>query len=100
VICTLLLGGPIFKGVSSHDQVLAIIEILGLPPKGMAEKAPNKMEIFNDDLTLKSVDTDGNPVRKMNFRALQQVLKTDDQKLINFLIQCFEYDPADRMTPE
>jgi serine/threonine protein kinase len=100
LICFLILGCPIFKGSSSHDQILSIIEVLGLPPKAMAEKAPNKVQIFNEDLTLKMVDEDGKAIRKMNFKDLATVLNTDDSRLIDFLRGCFEFDPAERLTPE
>lgn len=46
ILVELHTGSPLFDGQDELDQLLRIIQVLGMPPKSMIEQCPHKNELF------------------------------------------------------
>lgn len=60
ILVELHTGSPLFDGQDEIDQLLKIIQVLGMPPKSMIEQSPYKNELFvydpqTDNYKLKKV---------------------------------------------
>lgn len=104
VISELILGYPIFPGENEHEQLLCIIEILGLPPASLIEKSPKKFEFFRNKDPIIVPNSHGK-IRNPGSRSIQDKLRCDDEVVIDFLLSilylgCFHWDPERRWIPE
>ena len=100
ILAELFTGFPIFPGESEPEQMALIMEINGLPPKTMLDKATRKEVFF---------DSEGKPLPGTNSReggrvpatkTLSSVLKCTDVDFIDFLRKCFVWEPEKRIVPE
>jgi len=85
------------KGKDEKDQLSAIMEVLGVPPKELIEKASRKDQLFNEDLTPKQLSS---KVRIPGSKNLKSLLNCKDEKFLSFIKGCLTYDPEERLTPE
>ncbi|OHS97514.1 Dual specificity tyrosine-phosphorylation-regulated kinase 2 [Tritrichomonas foetus] len=90
IIAELAIGKPIFNGESAIDMLNKFVETVGLPPQNVIEACPVKTKFF------KNGNTVSQPTPLKN--RLSNVIKTNDQPLIDFLSKCFEWDQNKRMT--
>jgi len=49
IVYECLVGIPIFAGENEKDQMAAIIEVIGLPPRSLIAKATRRKVFFDDD---------------------------------------------------
>jgi dual specificity tyrosine-phosphorylation-regulated kinase 2/3/4 len=99
IVCEMALGYPIFPGENEQDQLLCIMEVLGVPPPKLVERSPRKKQFFETTGQPKIVPNSRNKIRKPGTKDLKEVLKTDDDSFIDFLLLFLRWDPADRVTP-
>jgi dual specificity tyrosine-phosphorylation-regulated kinase 2/3/4 len=104
VISELILGYPVFPGENEREQLLCIMEILGLPPAGLIEKSPKKAEFFRNKEALIFPNSQGK-LRTPASRSIQDKLRCHDENVIDFVLskfhlECFAWNPQDRMSPE
>eukprot|EP00658_Telonema_sp_P-2_P042653 TRINITY_DN30645_c0_g1_i1.p1 TRINITY_DN30645_c0_g1~~TRINITY_DN30645_c0_g1_i1.p1 ORF type:complete len:369 (-),score=70.13 TRINITY_DN30645_c0_g1_i1:231-1337(-) len=99
VICEMQIGYPIFPGESEKEQMLCIMEVLGVPPERVVEKAPRRENFFDPSGAPIITPNSRNKVRKPGTKDLQRVLATSDPDFVAF-IKCFlQWDPDERFTP-
>ena len=100
VIVELYLGIPLFPGESETDQLLCIIELIGLPPSDLLEKAAKRSQFFEASGELKTYCNSRGKTRVPASRNLRNVLKGADSGFLNLVEQCLAWDPSLRIRPE
>eukprot|EP00388_Colpodella_angusta_P021721 GDKJ01055246.1.p1 GENE.GDKJ01055246.1~~GDKJ01055246.1.p1 ORF type:complete len:439 (-),score=-11.26 GDKJ01055246.1:86-1321(-) len=100
VICEMQMGFPIFPGESEVEQIQCIMELLGVPPARMVDKAPRKNDFFEANGTPKIVPNTRNKVRKPGTKELAKVLRSEDDSFVDFVKQFLQWDPTERVTPQ
>jgi len=100
ILAELYSGFPIFPGESEKEQLLLIMEMLGVPPRYMLDMSTRRKLFF---------DQKGNPIveansaGKLHFpstKTLSQKIKCNDKGFLSLIMRCFEWDPERRITPE
>ncbi|OMJ81164.1 hypothetical protein SteCoe_18432 [Stentor coeruleus] len=99
IISELHLGYPIFPGESEIEQMLCIIEVRGLPPDYLLERALKRRCYFEGN-ALKSFSNSRGKRRMPGTKPLELLLKNTDSKFLDFLDCCLKWDPERRMDPE
>ncbi|KAL7713659.1 Serine/threonine protein kinase ppk15 [Entamoeba marina] len=122
VVAELFLGIPLFPGSSEFNQLLKIINFLGMPDKEFLRKGsktddffwrrkPSPQIIINDDSshTFKTQSDEEyfNYHSATNLEEIVSNIEFDDNEqsttaanLLDFLKKIFVYDPSKRMTPK
>lgn len=103
ILVELITGRPIFAAKNERDLLLYHMEVCGVPPAHILDRASRTAEFFSRAPTgyhsLRVVDRKGRS-RIPGSRPLASVVQTDDAMLLDFLAGCFEWDPARRLTPD
>lgn len=84
VVAELYLGRPLFIGEDDHDQLLAIMEVLGHPPVEMLAGASERRKHFYDDGRPKIVPS-SHSKRIPGSLPLSKLLQTDDEQFLDFV---------------
>jgi serine/threonine protein kinase len=105
ILAELATGLPLFPGESEHEQLLCIMEVRGLPPEAVLEQSSRKKMFFDSSNNPKIIPNKRGKKRFPGTRELSDVLGTRDPSFLGFLERnyqtgCFEWDPAQRLTPE
>ncbi|ESO11036.1 hypothetical protein HELRODRAFT_97197 [Helobdella robusta] len=117
ILVELLTGRPMFPGEDEADQLACMIEVLGLPPSRMFEDGkrcgqfissngvPKYCSVEKNQKTGESVlvgsrSKKGRYRGPPNTRQLSSVLNSSDSNFQQFIRQCFEWDPSERLTPQ
>lgn len=100
----LITGRPIFAAKNERDLLIYHMEVCGVPPAHVLERASRASEFFVRDgeggyRPIATSDRKGRS-RLPGTRSLQSVVQCDDADLVDFLGRCFELDPLKRITPE
>lgn len=99
ILCELYTGYPIFPGENEHEQLVCMMEILGVPGKSFLAKSERRNQFFDASYNpLPFVNSKGRR-RKIGSKNLSSALKCTDELFIDFLMKCFTWDPEKRMTP-
>ena len=94
-----LVGVPLFAGENENDQMAAIMEIVGVPPRSLIAKATRRKVFFDDDYQPLVAPNSRGKVRMPASRSLADALKINDPDLIEFLKATFEWKPEKRLKP-
>ncbi|KAA6395615.1 MAG: putative Dual specificity protein kinase pom1 [Streblomastix strix] len=101
ILCELHTGWPLFPGETEIEQIIFIMEVLGLPPMYLLETASRRKHFFDQNgkpiMHLKAQGKIRKPGQRTLFRALN---KCNDTLFIDFVERCLQWDPKDRLTPE
>lgn len=111
-------GEPLFAGVNEEDQVMKIVEVIGIPPKHMLDKAKKAKLFFDKKHTgewtcrrtdkhymapgsrllkdIIGVDTGGPGGRRQGEAGHS---KTEYTKFLNLIENMLKYDPMSRCKP-
>jgi dual specificity tyrosine-phosphorylation-regulated kinase 2/3/4 len=100
VIVELYLGIPLFPGENEAEQLLCIMELIGLPPPELLEKATKRSQYFEESGELKTYCNSRGKTRVPASRNLRNVLKGADSGLVNLVEQCLVWEPTSRIRPE
>uniref|UniRef100_A0A914DLY1 Dual specificity tyrosine-phosphorylation-regulated kinase mbk-1 n=1 Tax=Acrobeloides nanus TaxID=290746 RepID=A0A914DLY1_9BILA len=113
-------GEPLFPGHSEYDQMMKIVEVLGVPPKHMLDSAPKTRKFFEKDEngeyrcrktrdmkvykapgTRRLSDIVGVHIGGPHGRRFGEAGHTVEeyQKFKDLIQQMLEYDPQVRITP-
>lgn len=98
VMIELFTGFPIFPGESEKEQMLLVMEVLGLPPKEILLPAERRKKFFDDDFKC-IIPQEGSKHREPGSVSLNDVLGSNDPDFVNFISRCLEWDPFKRLTP-
>ncbi|KAJ7392715.1 Dual specificity tyrosine-phosphorylation-regulated kinase 1A [Desmophyllum pertusum] len=114
-------GEPLFSGANEFDQMMKVVEVLGLPPKHMLESAPKARKFFDrlpdGSYTCKSSKDGKKEYRPPGTRKLHDVLGCetggpggrrqgesghslqDYLKFKDLVLRMLEFDPKARIAP-
>ena len=99
IVCEMQMGYPIFPGESEKEQLLCIMEVLGVPPSRIIERSPRKKEFFDSNNNPKLFANSRNKVRKPGTKDIMKTLHTEDASFVDFILCFLQWDPAERITP-
>jgi serine/threonine protein kinase len=92
-------GYPLFPGESEAEQLLCIMEVKGLPPAELLERATRKKMFFEGD-SPKIVPNSRGKKRMPGTRKLEEKVRSSDENFLEFIERCLEWRPEKRITPE
>ena len=92
-------GFPLFAGESETDQLLCIMETIGLPPPDMLQKSTRR-KIFFEENNLRVVQNATCKKRVPGSKKLEEKIRTEDKNFLDFIARCLHWDPSKRMSPE
>lgn len=113
-------GEPLFAGSNEYDQMMKIVEVLGVPPIHMlatAPKTPNFFEQLSDGSYIVKIKDRKPPYKAPGSRLLKDILGlethgpggrragepghaiADYQRFKDLVTRMLDYDPKLRMTP-
>ena len=92
-------GYPLFPGESEAEQLLCIMEVLGLPPGDIIEKA-TRLELFFNGGEPKIVANSRGKKRYPSSKSIDEILRTAETGMLDLVKKCFEWDPEKRITPK
>ncbi len=84
VLCELLLGTPIFPGISAPDQIIEIVKILGTPS--------------DEDLVKINVAKNELKIPRFHARPLDSVFKNSTPDILELVRETLTYVPSDRVS--
>ena len=98
IVAEFFTGFPIFTGSNEHEQIWLFMEVIGLPPAHVLKVSSKAKAYF---------DKGGKPVQVQGWnegkdpltRALDQVLFSAPDELIDFVSRCLVWDPTERLRP-
>jgi len=100
ILAELFLGYPLFPGENESEQLLCIMQFLGIPPESVLKKS-TRIKLFFDSRGYPRIQP--NSRGKMRFPGsynLREVLKGADPLFIDLVEKCFEWDPEKRISPD
>ena len=97
VIIELLIGKPLFPGDDELDELHMISELLGEPPIELVRRGKRRDEFFDEDYKLRE-NAPERQERKPGTMNLKEVMDTNDDLLIDFLMKCLTWDQTKRIT--
>jgi serine/threonine protein kinase len=100
ILVELFTGYPLFPGESEAEQILCMMEVLGLPSLGLLERSTRKKLFFDSEGNPKLVPNSRGKVRYPGRKDLKDLLKGCDASFMDLVRSCLEWDPAKRITPE
>ena len=94
-------GYPLFPGENEAEQLAYIMEIKGVPPEYIIELSSRRNLFFEKDSFYPIIVTNSRGRRRLpSTKTLSNVLKKcTDAKFLDFIDQCLDWDPVNRMTP-
>ncbi|OMJ85296.1 hypothetical protein SteCoe_13388 [Stentor coeruleus] len=99
ILSELYTGRPIFPGENESDQLLCIMEVLGLPPEYLLDKG-TRVKLFFDDNKPKIVQNSKGKKRYPGTKNLRDILFECDDGFYDLVEQCLEWDHNKRITPD
>jgi serine/threonine protein kinase len=100
ILVELYTGVPLFPGENELDQLLCMMEVLGLPPENLLKNASRAKIFFENDLKPKIIPNSRGKKRLPASRVLKEVLVGTERNFQEFVSRCLEWDPLKRLTPE
>ncbi|CUG94073.1 Hypothetical protein, putative, partial [Bodo saltans] len=88
------MGYPIFPGESEKEQLLCIMEILGVPPPRMVDRSPRKKDFFETNGSPKIFANSRNRIRKPATKDIMKTLRTEDSSFVDFVLSFLQWEPA------
>eukprot|EP00760_Papus_ankaliazontas_P028469 PhM_4_TR372/c2_g1_i2/m.67956/K18669/DYRK2_3_4; dual specificity tyrosine-phosphorylation-regulated kinase 2/3/4 len=100
IVAELYTGYPLFPGENELDQMLCIMEIMGVPPRELIDRAP-RMKHFFDATTgePRIVPNSRGRRRRPGTVSLATALNCSDSVFLSFLGSILTWDARARVTP-
>ncbi|XP_052823989.1 dual specificity tyrosine-phosphorylation-regulated kinase 1A [Octopus bimaculoides] len=113
-------GEPLFAGSNEFDQMMKIVEVLGMPPKHLLDQAPKARKYFDqhpDGIYVCKKPKDGKKYKQPGSRKLHDIIGAesggpggrragepghnlaDYLKFKDLILRMLDYDPKTRTTP-
>lgn len=100
LVAELVNGVPMFSGDSEYDQLLAIMEVIGLPPQSLVSASPRLQLYFTSPSKPILRPNKKGFMREPGRLSLATAVKSTDLRLLDFIRKCLDWQPATRLTPE
>ncbi|KAK0441175.1 uncharacterized protein EV420DRAFT_1623060 [Desarmillaria tabescens] len=99
ILAELYTGFPIFPGENEQEQLLCIMEVLGVPDKDFVNKSSRKKLFFDPSGAPRLVVNSKGRRRRPGSKTLAQVLRCNDDDFVDFISKCLVWDPERRIKP-
>ena len=99
IIAELYTGFPLFPGESEVEQLAYIMELYGVPPDEVLDMSQRRKLFFEKNNEPILTPNSRGKIRYPEAKRLDEILKCNDPKFLDFLNRCFEWNPVLRMTP-
>lgn len=99
IVAELLTGQPLFMGENEQEQIACIMEVLGVPDLAMISLCSRRKLFFDYNGNPKIHTSSKNVKRYPGTRSLKKELKTQDDSLVDFILQSLTWNPKHRMSP-
>ena len=96
----LFTGFPIFPGESESEQLLCIMEYIGIPSKEILLKSTRKKLFFDAENMPKILVNSKGKKRFPGTRRFVDTLRNADERFVALAEACFDWDPFSRITPQ
>ena len=100
ILVELYTGVPLFPGENELDQLLCMMEVLGLPPESLMKTASRTKIFFDNENRPKIVPNSRGKKRFPGSKHLNDVILGTDKNFQDFVARCLEWNPLMRLTPE
>ena len=100
ILVELYTGYPLFPGENEQEQLLCIMEVMGLPPQSLLDVSTRKKLFFEADYSPKIVPNSRGKKRLPSTKTLQGVVQCPDPYFIDLVSKCLTWSPEARYTPE
>ncbi|GMH36366.1 hypothetical protein BSKO_04234 [Bryopsis sp. KO-2023] len=100
ILAELYTGYPVFPGENEQEQLLCIMEVLGVPSRTMLEGSSRSKLFFDSSFRPRIVASSRGKKRHPGTKDLVMKLRCKDRSFLSFLEGCFRWEPRSRMTPE
>ena len=99
ILAELHTGNPLFPGESEAEQLLCIMEVLGVPSAEVLAQATRTDLFFKLNGEPKIQPNTRGKERYPGTKSLDQILKGAEEGLIDLVKKCLEWDPGLRISP-
>jgi serine/threonine protein kinase len=93
-------GVPLFPGENELDQLLCMMEVLGIPPESLLKSATRTRNFFDAENKPKILPNSRGKKRYPGSRSLKEFLIGTDHLYQDFVGKCLDWNPATRLTPD
>lgn len=87
-------------GENEQEQLLCIMEVLGVPSRSMLEGSSRSKLFFDSSFRPRIVPSSRGKKRHPGTKDLVLKLRCKDRCFLSFLEGCFKWEPSARMSPE
>ena len=98
IVYECMTGVPLFAGENEKDQMLAIMEVIGMPPRSLIAQATRRKVFFDEDYNPIIKANSRGKVRRPSSKRLEDMIK--DMDIVEFLKGCFVWKPDQRWKPQ
>lgn len=100
ILTELYTGMPLFPGESETEQMMLIMELLGVPPLDIIEQSTRRRVFFDSSFKPRITPNKKGAKRYPGTKFLQDVLRTSNVNFLDFIQRCLDWNPNTRLTPE
>lgn len=100
ILVELHTGYPIFPGENEQDQLACMMEVLGVPDRGLLERSTRCKLFFDSTGAPRPVVTSRGQKRRPNSKSLISAVRSNDELFLDFVARCLTWDPERRLQPE
>lgn len=99
MLVELFTGSPLFPGESEHIQLIYIMNVLGVPPASLINRASKKTTFFDEDLEPKIIANKKGVKKMPGERSLDSILQGSSENFADFVTRCLCWQPELRLKP-
>ncbi|WFD20665.1 hypothetical protein MCAP1_002914 [Malassezia caprae] len=100
ILVELHTGYPIFPGENEQDQLACMMEVLGVPDRGLLERSTRRKLFFDSTGAPRPVVTSRGQKRRPSSKSLISAVRSNDELFLDFIARCLTWDPERRLQPE
>ena len=83
-------GYPLFPGESEAEQIVCIMEVLGLPSKSLMKQATRGSKFFEEDGSPKLLTNSRGKRRLPCSKTIENIMKGAETGLVDVIKRCLE----------
>ncbi|OMJ92143.1 hypothetical protein SteCoe_5131 [Stentor coeruleus] len=100
ILVELYTGFPIFPGENETQQLMCIMEYLGVPPYEYLHKATRRKTFFDSEFRPRVATDSKGKMRKPGTKRIGDLLNTAEESFVRLVECCFVWEPNFRITPQ